>query len=216
MKNNYGLADLPWQSHIPWVSCRDQRSRRSLPAEGPSRSEAQKQSSASDAKPNSRCHFFLDVAIYLDDQVNIWRGVGDGKDGGPGQGGGIHVRGVRFEEIFKLLRVEIVVKVLRYLWRRRIQSQTDWLTVVMHYRQCWEQIDSLRMKESHRRLILNYRFYVTFTLSLLSFRLSSIMCPAPLRVTWLPWPRWRPAVHSCATFHRFNQISARLTTQTQL
>lgn len=56
-----------------------------------------------------------DVAIYLNDQVDIWRGVGDGKDGRPGQSGGVHVRGVRFQEIFKLFRVEIVVKVLRYL-----------------------------------------------------------------------------------------------------
>lgn len=56
-----------------------------------------------------------DVATHLDDQVNIWRRVGDGEDGGPGQGGGIHVRRVRFQEIFKLLRVEIIVEVLRYL-----------------------------------------------------------------------------------------------------
>lgn len=50
--------------------------------------------------------------MYLDDQVNIWRGVGDGKDGGPGQRGGIHVRCVGFQEILKLLRVEIIIKVL--------------------------------------------------------------------------------------------------------
>lgn len=116
MRNSYVSLNPPWRSHTPWVSCRDQRSRRSLPAEGPSRSEAQRQSS--DARQQQPTQALQDAAIYLDDQVNIWRGVGDGKDGGPGQGGGIHVRSVRLQERFKLLRVEIIVKVLRYLQGR--------------------------------------------------------------------------------------------------
>lgn len=134
MRNSYVSANPPWRSHTPWVSCRDQRSHRSLPAEGPSRSESQRQSS--DTRQQQPTRALQDAAIYLDDQVNIWRGVGDGKDGGPGQGGGIHVRSVRLQESFKLLRVEIIVKVLRYLQGRgaRIQSQAfhqDWFSVVM-------------------------------------------------------------------------------------
>lgn len=45
------------------------------------------------------------VHYYLDDQVNIWRRVGDGKDARSGQGGIIRMWSVRFQEAFKLFRV---------------------------------------------------------------------------------------------------------------
>lgn len=52
---------------------------------------------------------------YLDDQVDVWGRVGDGEDGRSGQRGLIRVRSVRFQEVFKLVRVQITVEVLWYL-----------------------------------------------------------------------------------------------------
>lgn len=52
---------------------------------------------------------------YLDYQVDIWGRIGDGEDGRPSQGGLIHMRSVRFQEVFKLFWVEITVEVLWYL-----------------------------------------------------------------------------------------------------
>lgn len=79
-------------------------------------------------------------------------------------------------------------------------------------------LNDFRTVDIHQRLILKYLRYITSTLFLLSFLMTSgkasAMCPAPLRVTW---PLWQGGggIHSCAVFHRFNQISARPTTQTQ-
>lgn len=47
---------------------------------------------------HSSCGFHY----YLDDQVDIWGRVGDGEDGGSGQGGLIHMWCVRFQEVFIL------------------------------------------------------------------------------------------------------------------
>lgn len=63
--------------------------------------------------PEPRYYYYY--YYYLDDQVYVWRGIRDGEDGRPGQGGLIHTGSVKFQEIFKLFRVQITVEVLCYL-----------------------------------------------------------------------------------------------------
>ena len=59
---------------------------------------------------------------YLDDQVDIWGGVGDGEDGRSGQGGVIHMWRVNFQVVLKMFWVQVTVKVLWYLEEDRVKS----------------------------------------------------------------------------------------------
>lgn len=57
----------------------------------------------------------LRISFYLDDQVDIWRRVGDGEDRRSGQCRLVHVWSVRLQDVFQMFRVQVEVEVLGYL-----------------------------------------------------------------------------------------------------